>query len=55
MTSENLSIISGLVKKAKEYPDAVIEATVIEYVKRSTGKRFVYQGKLQLYYPAHQR
>lgn len=49
MQGENLTFITTIIKKVRNYPDVVIEATVIEYVKEQTGKDFYYDNDLNIY------
>lgn len=49
MQSGNLSKIATILRKARDYSDEVIEATIIEYVILKTGMVFCYQGNLTKY------
>ena len=49
MQSGNLAKIATILRKAKDYSNEVIEATVIEYVQLKTQVDFYYQGNLVKY------
>lgn len=49
MQSGNLSKIATILRKAREYSNEVIEATVIEYIQLKTQVDFYYQGDLGRY------
>ena len=53
MQHSNISKITSILRKAKEYPNEVIEATVIYYIQNKTNAPFSFQGGMQQYYNKH--
>ena len=49
MQYENMTKIAAILSKAKAFSDEIIEATVIEYVRKKTGAAFCYHGFLGKY------
>ena len=49
MQYENITSISTLLRKVRQYPADVIEATVIDYIQSKTNVAFNYHGRLKQY------